>query len=346
MKKEILVSVIVPVYNMEKFLGRCLDSILGQSFANTEIILVDDGSKDGSLNICRTYEDGYPNIRVIAKENGGVSTARNAGMETASGDWIMFVDPDDYLEPACIEELIKGIGSRVDIVAGTCYAREGDKCIQCHFFGEDRQFVTPEEKKDLFLQLMDMGHGQAGPVMTAIGVPWGKLYRKSMLDHYGLRFDASLRRVQDNLFNMYAFYCARKIVYLDRPLYDYSYEHIGGFFNRYRPDYVDIYLPVMDARYKALTKLGLIRDPDLRKCYVNEAMVNMGSICKSGIFNPGDGRSYKEKKKHLKEVLSHRFTKTVLHIRSLPLIDTPKYRLFWFMLKFRTDALIAMYSRM
>lgn len=346
MKKGILVSVIVPVYNMEKFLSRCIDSILGQSYANTEIILVDDGSRDGSLKICRTYEGGYSNIHVVAKENGGVSTARNAGLEIASGDWIMFVDPDDYLEPSCVEELLKGVSSRVDIVSCSCYSREGENCLRCHFFGEDRQFVTFEEKKDLFLQLMDIKHGQEGPIMTAIGVPWGKIYRKSLLEHYNLRFDVSLRRVQDNLFNMYAFYFARKVVYINKPLYNYSYDHIGVFFSSYRPDYVDIYLPVMDARYKAVTKLGLVRDPDLRKAYLNEAMINMGSICKSGIFNPGDRRSYKEKKKHLEEVLKHRFSKMLMNLHSFPLIDTAKYKLFWLMLRFRTDALISIYSRM
>ena len=91
-------SLIVPVYNSEKTISRCVDSIIKQSFSDYELILVNDGSKDKSLELCEEYERKYKNIRVINKENGGASSARNAGLDVAEGDYILFSDSDDYVE--------------------------------------------------------------------------------------------------------------------------------------------------------------------------------------------------------------------------------------------------------
>ena len=93
------ISVIVPVYNVETYQARCVDSILNQSYANLEVILVDDGSKDASGSICDKYAEKDNRIRVIHKENGGLSSARNAGLDVACGEYITFVDSDDWIEP-------------------------------------------------------------------------------------------------------------------------------------------------------------------------------------------------------------------------------------------------------
>lgn len=102
-----LISVIVPVYNVEDYLCKCVDSILAQSYKRIEIILVDDGSTDGSPVIADNYAKKYKNIKVIHKKNGGLSSARNAGMKIASGEWLSFIDSDDYVEPDFISELFK-----------------------------------------------------------------------------------------------------------------------------------------------------------------------------------------------------------------------------------------------
>lgn len=104
-----LISIIVPIYNVEKYLKKCLDSILAQTYTNLEIILIDDGSPDGCPAICDEYAEKDDRIVVIHKENGGVSSARNAGLENVSGEFIGWVDPDDYIEPNMFEELYKNI---------------------------------------------------------------------------------------------------------------------------------------------------------------------------------------------------------------------------------------------
>ena len=99
------VSVIIPVYQVENFLRRCVDSVLGQTLPDIEIILVDDGSPDQCPEICDAYAESHDNVRVIHKENGGLSSARNAGMRAASGKYVLFVDSDDWIDPETAAEL-------------------------------------------------------------------------------------------------------------------------------------------------------------------------------------------------------------------------------------------------
>lgn len=119
MKQDILVSVIVPVYNVEEYLGRCVDSILEQTYRNLEVILVDDGAKDTSGSICDAYAQRDPRVQVIHKENGGLSSARNAGIDIAQGAYLKFVDSDDWLEPDAVEVLLsQALAAGVELVVG------------------------------------------------------------------------------------------------------------------------------------------------------------------------------------------------------------------------------------
>ena len=127
MKKESeLISIIVPVYNVEKYLNRCVDSILAQTYDNLEIILVDDGSLDESPSICDQYEKLDKRIKVIHKENGGLSSARNAGLDIATGRYIGFVDSDDYISPTIYETLYNRIMGENTAIANCMYVRAFD----------------------------------------------------------------------------------------------------------------------------------------------------------------------------------------------------------------------------
>ena len=114
---EELISIIVPIYRVEKYLNRCIDSILSQSYRNLEIILVDDGSPDNCSIICEEYAKKDKRIKVIHKKNGGLSEARNYGIEASTGDYIMFVDSDDYIsKDMCKTLLINALENNADIV--------------------------------------------------------------------------------------------------------------------------------------------------------------------------------------------------------------------------------------
>ena len=133
MNRKPLLSVIVPVYNVEKFLARCVDSVLVQTYSNLEVILVDDGAKDASGAICDAYAANDPRVTVIHKENGGLSSARNAGLDAAKGEYIAFVDSDDWLTPDAYEHLMALMEKyAVKLVCGGRYdvnGRTGEKTV-------------------------------------------------------------------------------------------------------------------------------------------------------------------------------------------------------------------------
>ncbi len=110
------VSVIIPIYNTAKYLPRCIESVLCQSFDGFELLLVNDGSTDGSGDICDTYATRDSRIRVFHKENGGVSSARNLGLKEAKGEWVCFVDSDDELLPDGLQTMVDAVSSDVDLV--------------------------------------------------------------------------------------------------------------------------------------------------------------------------------------------------------------------------------------
>lgn len=262
------VSIIVPIYNAEKYLEECIESVINQTHKNLQIILINDGSKDKSWELCKKLKDIDNRIVIATQSNAGVSVARNKGLDLADGKWIMFVDPDDVLDKAIVEDLLTKVSPKIDIVACGCYGFDGNYRKKDSFFKGDRIFKA--NKDDLYLQLMDATYGHGNDFVTAIGVPWGKIYRHSFIKKCNLRFDPKLRRMQDNLFNMYAFYYAREIFYLDKPLYFYRLDHITDFTKRHQKDMLKIFKPVVDARSVALNTLGLDKDPEIYKFYLQE----------------------------------------------------------------------------
>ena len=266
-----MVSVIVPIYNMEKLVGRCIESILAQSVSDLQVILVDDGSADQSLKVCREYEKKDGRITVVAQKNGGVSTARNAGLDRAAGEYVMFVDPDDYLDRDIISRLKEAIGD-ADIAACCCQSEDDQGArTKVSFFDGSCVFtdVAPAQdgagypKTELALELLDREcRGHKRP--TAIGVPWGKLYRRSFLEKNSLRFDPELIRMQDNIFNMEAFDRANRVVYLDEGLYIYNLGHITKFSRRYDPRSIRYLDKVLRLHFDHYTANGYADDPELR----------------------------------------------------------------------------------
>lgn len=264
------VSIILPIYNAEKYLEESVNSVLNQSYHNIQVILVNDGSQDDSWKICQHLKSKDSRVIIFTQKNSGVSVARNTGLDVADGKWIMFVDPDDILDPNIITNLMKETKNpETDIVACCCYGFNDSKRIEDHFFKENRLFST--NKTDLFFQLMDLNYGQPQKAITAIGVPWGKIYRRDFIEKNNLRFDPKLRRMQDNIFNMYAFYYADNIYYLNKPLYLYRLDHIHNYSERHLKSLAHIFCPVIKARYDGLNKLGLFNNPRIFEYYVNEA---------------------------------------------------------------------------
>ena len=181
-----VISVIVPVYNAEKYLRECLDSIVNQTYKNIEIILVDDGSTDGSGAICDEYADKDVRIKVYHIPNGGVSNARNLGIDNANGEYLMFVDSDDEVSRDCIEKLYCAIEYKEqDLVIGNfCDVYENRKIIQ-------------HENLSIIGNLQD----DYANIRILLQGPWGKLYRSEILKKNKIRFRVDISLTEDQIFN-------------------------------------------------------------------------------------------------------------------------------------------------
>lgn len=177
-----MISVIVPVYNRKETLARCVKSLLDQTFSDLEIILVDDGSTDGSGAVCNALSREDIRIRVIHKENGGVSSARNAGIEAAKGEYLMFMDSDDYAELQMAEKLLESIGDDDIAICGFHHHYQGRDIVRI-------PNVPGQRGDENFLSLYGQGF---------MNMPWNKLYRRELAG----RFDESLSLGEDLLFNL------------------------------------------------------------------------------------------------------------------------------------------------
>lgn len=177
-----MISVIVPVYNRKETLERCVKSLLDQTFSELEIILVDDGSTDGSGAVCNALSREDIRIRVIHKENGGVSSARNAGIEAAKGEYLMFMDSDDYAELQMAEKLLESIGDDDIAICGFHHHYQGRDIVRI-------PNVPGQRGDENFLSLYGQGF---------MNMPWNKLYRSELAG----RFDESLSLGEDLLFNL------------------------------------------------------------------------------------------------------------------------------------------------
>ena len=188
-----MISIIVPVYNTRQYLSNCIESILSQNFSNYELLLIDDGSKDGSGAICDEYAKKDTRIRVFHKENGGVSSARNLGLDHASGEWIYFVDSDDQVLPGGLQTMVDFISDDVDIVLGGYkrYDESGHVVYEI-----DDRVVCIMDKKETLSTLYER-HEKYYNYLCYGCI---RLLRNKIIQKHNLRFDTSLRIKEDTLF--------------------------------------------------------------------------------------------------------------------------------------------------
>ena len=232
-----MISVIIPVYNVEKYLNRCVDSVLGQSYTDFELILVDDGSPDKCPAICDEYALQDKRIKVIHKQNGGLSSARNAGLEIAKGDYIAFVDSDDFIHPDYLRLLyqaLKETGADISICDFHWIKYEEDVNIK----KEEIQKITEYDNYTIFQYDEALGDGCNWKKIVA----WNKLYKKEIF--FDIRFPEG--KINEDVGVYYkCFYSSKKIVVINNKLYYYFYNEFGIMnspFSEKRFDEIDLFL--------------------------------------------------------------------------------------------------------
>lgn len=201
-----LISIIIPVYNVEQYLNQCLESVMQQSYSNLEIILVNDGSTDGSGEICDYYRSFDPRIKVIHQKNAGLSEARNSGLRIANGEWIAFVDSDDWIDKDYIFKLFKVADKNaVDIVVCNYFIAEGDSIAP--ILGINRLYTN---EKDIMTDYFGRNSMRT--------VVWNKLYQRRIFENLSFR---EQKTHEDEFFTYLALHKAKKVMLINDPLYYY-----------------------------------------------------------------------------------------------------------------------------
>lgn len=205
--KEGLVSIVIPAYNVEKYIGNCVCSLLRQTYVTIEIIVVSDGSTDDSVKICRELQKTDERIRIIETENGGVSAARNAGIRSATGEFLMFVDSDDVVESNTVETMLRAIQeNQTDACFSNCYYRnERDIVVAMHCNAEPKVAARELVKKHLNYRFL-------ASVCLA-------LVRLSKVKQ--CLFDESIHTLEDWEYNFRMLTCIDSATIIDKPLYHY-----------------------------------------------------------------------------------------------------------------------------
>lgn len=207
-----LVTLIIPVYNAEKYLHRCLDSVVKQEFPDMEVLLINDGSHDRSIEICREYEEKDLRLHVIDKENTGVSDTRNLGMRLAKGKYLQFMDSDDWLAEDAVHSMVSAAEQEdCDLLIADFYRVDGEHYVE-------KRHIRQTNVMDRKTFAMEMAKE---PADFYYGVMWNKLYHRKIIEQYGLGCDISMNWCEDFLFNLSYIRYAKRFLALQKPVYYY-----------------------------------------------------------------------------------------------------------------------------
>lgn len=215
-----LVSIVVPVYKTQAYLSRCVDSLLAQTYPHLQVVLIDDGSPDNSGAICDEYARKDSRVLVVHIPNGGVSNARNTGLNHSCGEYVMFVDSDDKVSPHYVEHLLPIKDE--DMVSGGWICYTDDNPISS--YAPSIHSVTKVQWQENFTYYWSQG---------ALLSPWGKCFKKCILDRYNIRFDTQIDINEDELFNLSYLQHCNRVRYTDTKDYLYTVEHGESLMQRY-----------------------------------------------------------------------------------------------------------------
>ncbi|WP_410984906.1 glycosyltransferase [Bacillus cereus] len=289
------VSIIIPVYNVENLLGRCLNSLMSQTLEDIEIIMINDGSTDRSAEILNEYAKKDKRIIVIEKENGGVSSARNKGIQIASGEYIGFVDPDDWIDVEMYDTMYKeAVQSGADIVMCTYIREFGSHSKEKKFNLPQKVCYKGEEIKENVMRRLigpineEMGNPE---FLDAWGTVWSKLYRSAVIKENAIQFvDLSyIGTNEDSLFNIQAFYYIDNFVFLNEPFYHYWKTNVASVTSNYKSELMNQWFNLYDIIERFLKDKGLSGNFQLalnNRICLNTLGLGLNTISKSNRVSP------------------------------------------------------------
>jgi glycosyltransferase involved in cell wall biosynthesis len=304
-----VISVIVPVYNSEKYLHKCIDSILSQSFTNFELLLVDDGSQDCSGEICDEYTVKDSRVRAFHKANSGVSSARNLGIENANGEWVVFVDSDDWCEPKYLEDFFS---SNFDV-------QTDDLVIQ----GRKENDAIVPLKSGIYT---DISKGLSSNNLLTFGAPYCKLYSRDLINKNNIRFPLDYSYGEDTVFFFHVLYHIKRLIIIEK--YNYHYikasdsslsrkDHDFDHLEKFMIDSMN-YIKAIDDKYKANNSLVDAYKPH----FLNTLMRSMANMYRLGYCRQRQEDCIKRVKIDLLPYLgnSHNIAVSVIHLLPISML--------------------------
>lgn len=327
-----LISVIIPVYNVSVYLRQCLDSVINQSYSQLEIILVNDGSTDDSLEICEEYQALDPRIKLINQKNIGLSGARNTGIDCAQGNYILFVDSDDWIDLETCQLLVDNVKrTNADVVLFS-YVKEFSNHSEEKFILDGDLIFREEESRNIHRRIIglyeeELAHPEnADSIVTA----WGKLYKTDLIKRNEIYFiDCKLIGTEDMLFNTYCFKYVKTLSNIHRCLYHYRKNNQTSLTSVYKTNLFNQWHTLYSMLEEFLEREQL----DLK---FQQALNNRISL---GIIGLGLNELYADKSLYakyvnLKKILSNKRYQTA--VKDLKLNYFPiHWKLFFFFAKYR-----------
>ena len=243
------ITVIVPVYNVEHYLDKCLDSVIKQTYKNIEIIVVNDGSTDNSGEICQEYAQKDNRIVYIEKENGGLSDARNAGLDQMTESYVTFVDSDDWIEQDYVETLYQKITEyQADIAIGNYYSFDEERSVFLFHILGDSYYEKAHDNVSIFENLYENQEMRSFALISA----WGKLYKARLFEQ--LRFDIG-KLGEDGYLNQKVYLLSEKVIYLNKGLYAYRIRK-GSLSRIWTEKWMHALVDAMSERITLLANMG------------------------------------------------------------------------------------------
>lgn len=310
-----LISIIVPVYNVEKYLRKCIESIINQTYENLEIILIDDGSTDKSGKICDEFKNNDERIIVEHILNNGVSNARNTGLNLAKGNWVVFVDSDDWLDNQFCEKLYKNAlsNSNIDIICSG-YKRvytDKEEIIKC----EKEKIIY--DAHQFLIKLLNVQNGY--------GFCHMKLIKRNCINN--IRFNKDIKVGEDALFNMQLTKNIKKVMILGEPLYNYRFNE-NSVVRKYDDNYANNYLYAMEQTKNYLQQ-EYKNDQLIAKNFYNYVSYHILLIAVNYCFNKANKKNIFEQIKVLKNICNNEiFKKAIKNSTYIDLSYTRKITLF------------------
>ncbi|MPQ44275.1 glycosyltransferase family 2 protein, partial [Clostridium tarantellae] len=302
--KDLICSVIIPVYNVEKYLRRCIDSIINQSEKNIEIILVNDGSTDGSRYICNEYEKKDKRIKLIHKKNGGLSDARNVGLNASSGKYLLFVDSDDWCDLHMISDMCnKAEENNADLVVCGYLINYSDEKIIRKEFIEEKLFAGKNEIKEGIFEI---------ETKAMFNVVWNKLYKNKIIKKINLIFDKEGVPGEDLIFNCEYLKNINKLFLITGCYYNYMRLDIETLVYKYRKNLYEMVNKFNNSRKELYTFYNM--HTGKYKVLLSNTYISYIFSCIPNIYRENANISNKKRKEFFEEILKNTNVKEAIKV--------------------------------